>query len=64
MSITIYANHHTVACTAVAMQRPRDKANKQRPFLDDGSVNTLPRQLIRTQQEKNGVFYVVRADKL
>jgi hypothetical protein len=22
-----------VACTAVTMQRPRDKANKQRPFL-------------------------------
>jgi hypothetical protein len=50
VSITVYANHHTVACTAVAMQRPRDKANIQLPFLDDGSVNTYPRQRIRMQQ--------------
>jgi hypothetical protein len=25
-------NIYTVACTSVAMQRPRDKENKQRPF--------------------------------
>jgi hypothetical protein len=26
--------------------------------------NTFPRQRIRKQQQKNGVFYVVRAEKL
>jgi hypothetical protein len=46
------------------MQRPLDKANKQRPFLGNGSVNTFPLQRIRTQHYKNGVFYVVRAEKL
>jgi hypothetical protein len=30
-----------VACTTVAMQRPRNKANKQRPFIGNGSVNTF-----------------------
>jgi hypothetical protein len=39
-----------VACTAVDMQRQRDKAEKQRQFLDNDSVNTFPRQRIRMQQ--------------
>jgi hypothetical protein len=38
----------TVAATAVAMQRPRENANKQRQFL--GSVNMFPLQRTRTQQ--------------
>jgi hypothetical protein len=29
---------YIVVCTAVAMQRPRDKVNKQRSFLGNGSV--------------------------
>jgi hypothetical protein len=41
---------NNVACTAVAMQQSQDKANKQRPFLGNGSVNTSPRQRIRTQK--------------
>jgi hypothetical protein len=36
--------YYNVACTAVATQRPRDKANKQRTFLGNGSVNTFSRQ--------------------
>jgi hypothetical protein len=45
------------------MQRQRDKAKEQRQFLDNGSVNTFPLQRIRMQQQKNGVFYVVHAEK-
>jgi hypothetical protein len=38
---------NNVACTAVAMQRPQDKANKQLRFLGKSSVNNSPRQRIR-----------------
>jgi hypothetical protein len=38
----------TVTCTAVSMQRPRDKANEQRPFLGNSSVKTFPRKEICT----------------
>jgi hypothetical protein len=52
---------HIVAYRPVAKRTLR----KQRPFLGNGSVNTFPRQLMRTQQLsycwKRGVFYVVRA---
>jgi hypothetical protein len=41
---------------------------KQRRFLDNGSVNTFPRQRICTQHEsyywKRNVFYAVHAERL
>jgi hypothetical protein len=52
---TLSVSQIIVACIVVAMQRPRDKANKQRLFLGNGSVNTFQRQRIWTQKEKNGV---------
>lgn len=41
--------YRIVACTAVALQRRRDKANQQRPLLGNGSINTFPLQRIVTQ---------------
>jgi hypothetical protein len=54
---------NTVACVDVAMQRPEDRANEQRPFLGNGSVDTFPLQGIRSKQKKS-VFCVVRAQML
>jgi hypothetical protein len=34
------------------------------PFLGNGSVNTFPRQWLRMQRKKRGVFYAVRAKVL
>jgi hypothetical protein len=39
-------------------------ANKQQPFLGNSSVNTFPLQRISTQQQKNGVLYMFRSEKL
>jgi hypothetical protein len=41
---------YIVTCAAVAIQRPRDKANKQLPFQGYGLVHSFPVQRIRTQQ--------------
>jgi hypothetical protein len=38
---------YIVTCTAVAMQRPPDKAKKQRPFLGNSPINTFPLQRTR-----------------